>query len=195
MEGFKGARPKKDRRVTAIFRHCQPSQHCSGINSLLIPPDGQALYSASRDATIKKWDITRPQATFVQNFEGHVDWVNDIVTISRLLISCSSDRTVKVWHENGTCAHTDMSHNDCATALAAAPLLNQVFSAGEPRTPTCCTRCTLARLATVHAMLVHTTRTHFNTHATFVSPIAFTCFLLYVKHRRQFAMLGLFVLS
>lgn len=31
------------------------------------------------------------------SFEGHIDWVNDVLLFRDRLVSCSSDRTVKIW--------------------------------------------------------------------------------------------------
>lgn len=30
-------------------------------------------------------------------FEGHVDWVNDVLLYQDRLVTCSSDRAVKIW--------------------------------------------------------------------------------------------------
>lgn len=124
-----GVKPKKERRLTAIFRQSDAA-HCGGINSLLVSQDGQSLFSASRDATVKQWDITRGQPRLLQSFEEHVDWVNDIALAGSFLLTCSSDKTVKVWRSDGACVHTSASHSDCAMALAAAPDAQCAFSAG-----------------------------------------------------------------
>ena len=31
------------------------------------------------------------------SFEGHTDWVNDIVLVNDILVSCSNDKTVRIW--------------------------------------------------------------------------------------------------
>ena len=33
------------------------SQHCSGVESVLVVPGYKILFTASRDSTIKRWDI------------------------------------------------------------------------------------------------------------------------------------------
>lgn len=100
------------------------TQHCAGVQSLALTPDGGQLFTASRDSTIKRWAVTPqaaaaaaapgggdaprspppvpppvpPSASFLQVLRGHTDWVNDVVLLGRdHLVSCSSDNTVKLW--------------------------------------------------------------------------------------------------
>ncbi len=45
-----------------------------------------------------RWDVQGTEAQFQTSFEGHVDWVNDVALVSNLLVSCSNDKTVKLWN-------------------------------------------------------------------------------------------------
>jgi WD repeat-containing protein 48 len=79
---------------------CTALQHCAGVNALAASPDGRFLWTASRDSLIKRWDVCGPEPRLIADFEGHVDWVNDIVSLQQqneLLVSCSSDKTLRVW--------------------------------------------------------------------------------------------------
>lgn len=68
-------------------------QHRSGVNALAATqaagPAGVRLYTGSRDATVRAWDVPRPaSATTTVTasaacFEGHSDWVNDVVLVDR----------------------------------------------------------------------------------------------------------------
>lgn len=109
------ARQGEDTRpVTFVFPPAKdPSErilqmgHCSGVNSLRTSYDFQGmerLWTASRDSLVKAWDIVPSQGNrddrvqLVAEYEGHVDWVNDIVVVNRGLISsCSSDGTIRLW--------------------------------------------------------------------------------------------------
>lgn len=53
--------------------------------------------SASHDNTIKEWNISKMELLSI--FSGHTDWVYDleIDTINNNLISCSLDKTIKIW--------------------------------------------------------------------------------------------------
>jgi hypothetical protein len=41
--------------------------------------------------------VNNAKPTCEASFEAHIDWVNDITLVQELLISCSSDKTVKAW--------------------------------------------------------------------------------------------------
>ncbi len=48
--------------------------------------------------------MSGPEPSLEVSFEGHADWVNDLALIGDLLITCSNDRTVRLWRagsENG----------------------------------------------------------------------------------------------
>jgi WD40 repeat protein len=80
--------------------------HHLSVFSLIFSADGKALYSGSRDAHIKKWDLnlllsTDPTIAFVLNdVVGHWFAVNDLILASdnRLLVSASMDKTIKFWN-------------------------------------------------------------------------------------------------
>jgi WD repeat-containing protein 48 len=126
-------------------------QHCAGINSVVISPDASTLWTASRDSIIKKWSIPSSNTassisatsspTLETDYEGHIDWVNSITLLNRdALVSCSSDKTIRVWKAQGEeesgnstvnrseaclCGHTDY-----ITSLAAATSRPLVASGG-----------------------------------------------------------------
>ena len=60
-------------------------------------PDGQTLASASRDKTIKLWDVQTGKLQ--RTLEGHGADVYGVVFSPRgdLLASCSGDRTIRLW--------------------------------------------------------------------------------------------------
>ena len=94
------------------------------------------VWTASRDSLVKEWkgrysgqrydgnscsvgvhkSDMQIHASFglEHKYEGHIDWVNDVVKIGGpstqedTLVSCSSDRTIRVWHMHGM----DAGHND-----------------------------------------------------------------------------------
>eukprot|EP00271_Cylindrocystis_brebissonii_P020851 TRINITY_DN713_c0_g2_i5.p1 TRINITY_DN713_c0_g2~~TRINITY_DN713_c0_g2_i5.p1 ORF type:complete len:1017 (-),score=193.27 TRINITY_DN713_c0_g2_i5:791-3841(-) len=97
----------------------------------------EVLFSGSRDGTIKCWSSregdTRAQHRYGLTMESHVDWVNDLTMVgSELLLSCSSDTTIKAWHPflSTDCVRTFRHHNDYVTSLAAARDTNLVASGG-----------------------------------------------------------------
>ncbi|QDZ18980.1 WD40 repeat domain-containing protein [Chloropicon primus] len=96
----------------------EAGSHCGAVNSLAVgtglpPSDGrrggkECLFTASRDATIKRWQIGAGDglggAKLEMSFEGHVDWVNDVAVLEKenTLVSCSNDRTVRLWRANAS---------------------------------------------------------------------------------------------
>lgn len=48
-----------------------------------------------------RWSLASEQPALQTSYEGHVDWVNDVALLGDLLVSCSSDRTLRVWSAQG----------------------------------------------------------------------------------------------
>lgn len=74
------------------------SGHSSDVNSLVFTPDSKGLISASRDKTVKMWDLLT--YTVSRNFPGHSEEVYSValgLPESNLLVSGSADKTVKTW--------------------------------------------------------------------------------------------------
>jgi WD40 repeat protein len=62
------------------------------------------LFTASRDRMVKLWSVSfaasrKDPSRLLCNFDGHMDWVNQIKLIeeANTLVSCSNDTTIKVW--------------------------------------------------------------------------------------------------
>ncbi|XP_053213727.1 kinesin-like protein KIF21A isoform X2 [Panonychus citri] len=72
--------------------------HYDGIESLAL--SGDTLFSASRDACIKKWDLTLPHKKLVQSInQAHKDWIQALAIkkdASTLISGCRSG-FVKLW--------------------------------------------------------------------------------------------------
>jgi len=75
--------------------------HLFTINAIRYSPDQRLFATASRDKTIKIWDSKEFRLLKVLEAirdKGHVNSVNDLLWLSKdRLISCSDDRTIKVW--------------------------------------------------------------------------------------------------
>ncbi|CAI2176828.1 6755_t:CDS:10 [Funneliformis geosporum] len=91
---------------------------------------------------VKNWEIDEnassssqptPKSTFRQSFQSHTDWVNDIILChnNEALISCSSDRTMKLWFPHKTSIPCTIGyHTDYIKALAYASGPGWVASGG-----------------------------------------------------------------
>eukprot|EP00775_Hariotina_reticulata_P005150 gene5150-5390_t len=130
--GAIGQREKRKERLTIIFRHNSANQHVSGIEALAVSPDSSSLYTASRDSSVRRWDVTASKPACQASFEGHIDWVNHLLLYKDRLVTCSSDKTVKIWQtdEEVRCLHTVQHHSDYVTCLAASEAAGKLVSAG-----------------------------------------------------------------
>ncbi|KAL1924391.1 uncharacterized protein VTP21DRAFT_7426 [Calcarisporiella thermophila] len=95
---------------------------------------GQMMWRVDTEAL----EAQSPKSTFSQAFQGHTDWVNDIALChnNRILISASSDRTLKLWlpfSDTPTVSTTIGHHSDYIRCLAHAPGAGWVASGGFDR--------------------------------------------------------------
>ncbi|KAL3143253.1 hypothetical protein ABBQ38_002103 [Trebouxia sp. C0009 RCD-2024] len=111
-----------------------PLQHCGGVNALASLPSESKLFTASKDSTVKRWGLQDTQPALEASFEGHSDWVNDIIVVEDVLISCSSDTTVQFWKADQPGAHEPLAtfnqHTDYVNCLAGGKSRAKVASAG-----------------------------------------------------------------
>jgi WD40 repeat protein len=103
------------RIVISIYKHDQR------IINMRFAPDGCLLLSScDHTASIILFDV-HSRVELDISLEGHMNWVNDITAIptSHNCVTCSGDRTVKVWDsQTGACLHTLSQHTDAVIALA-----------------------------------------------------------------------------
>lgn len=74
--------------------------HDHNVSSVSFVPAGDFLLSASRDKTIKMWEVATGYC--VKTFTGHREWVR-MVRVNAdgsLMASCSNDHSVRVWQTN-----------------------------------------------------------------------------------------------
>ncbi len=79
--------------------------HWYTINSIAIHPERHVFATASRDKTIRIWEMASFQllkTLDAQKSKGHINSVNDLCWSKdgQLLISASDDRSIIVWHLN-----------------------------------------------------------------------------------------------
>jgi WD40 repeat protein len=72
--------------------------HIRRVLGVAVTADGRFAISASRDRTLKVWDLATGQT--VRTLEGHTSDVNGVVVMAdgRFAVSASHDKTLKVWN-------------------------------------------------------------------------------------------------
>jgi WD40 repeat protein len=109
--------------------------HTSLVRSVAFSPDGRRLASASRDGTVKIWDVATGQAIFTPH--GHEDYVLS-VTFSpdgRWLASASMDQTVKIWDAgSGQLVRSLHGHAGFVYCVTYSPDTRQLASASADQT-------------------------------------------------------------
>ncbi|GAB7340287.1 hypothetical protein MBLNU457_6746t2 [Dothideomycetes sp. NU457] len=103
------------------------------------PMSGNLLASASRDKTIRIWDVTTGYC--VKTIRGHADWVRDVASSfdGRWLLSVSNDQTARLWDTaSGDQKVTFVSHEhviECCTFAPPAAYSNLASLAGLKKPP------------------------------------------------------------
>ena len=107
----------------------------SSVTDVAVTPDGKRAVSASRDKTLKVWDLDTGRALL--RLEGHSGSVRGVaVTLSgKRAVSASDDETLKVWDlDTGLALRTLEGHSSCVTCLAVTADGKRAVSASMDET-------------------------------------------------------------
>jgi platelet-activating factor acetylhydrolase IB subunit alpha len=86
------------------------------------PSSGNLLVSASRDQTLRIWDVSTGYC--VKTIRGHADWVRDVSPSfdGRWLVSTGNDRTARIWDAlSGEHKATMLGHEHYVECCVFAP--------------------------------------------------------------------------
>ncbi|KAJ3115302.1 hypothetical protein HDU96_000853 [Phlyctochytrium bullatum] len=106
--------------------------HSNAVSALCIT--GGRLYSASKDSTIKEWDMLTGEC--LRTFVGHTRWVRAIAVGAGRLFSGSWDDTVREWDlETGECVRVfEGAHELGINAVVVDEEGGRLYSGSDDRT-------------------------------------------------------------
>lgn len=114
-----------------------------GVTSVALSADGQIAVSASRNKTLKVWDISAllnaglEMVQELRTLQGHSDAVLGVAlsTDGRLAVSASRDKTLKVWDvATGRELHTLQGHSYDVSSVALSADGRLIISASSDQT-------------------------------------------------------------
>jgi WD40 repeat protein len=111
------------------------SGHTDSVNGVAVSPDGRYVLSASKDHTVKVWELSSGKE--VRTLSGHTSSVWDVAVSpdGRYVLSASGDNMVKVWElSSGKEVRTLSGHTDSINGVAVSPDGRYVLSASEDKT-------------------------------------------------------------
>ena len=111
------------------------SGHTESVTSVVVYSDSTRAVSASRDQTLKVWDLQKGIELFT--LRGHTAAVNSVVVYSngKRAISASDDRSLRIWNlDTGLELQTLLSHEDKVNAVAVYADGKRAVSASDDRT-------------------------------------------------------------
>lgn len=103
---------------TWVARSLHPP-HYDGVTSIAVASQRQRFYSASRDRSIKEWDLISG-SNVTHALHVHGDWITSLVMSESedVLFSASRDSTIKAWDANLTCLAVLRGHRGAVTGLS-----------------------------------------------------------------------------
>jgi len=101
------------------------SEHKDRVLAVTVAGEGEVVFSASADCSIKKWDVATGRC--LETLSGHSDWVSCLLVSEGSLFSGSWDSSIRKW-DVATCRFIAElnAHNDPIYCLAAG--VGVVFS-------------------------------------------------------------------
>ncbi len=125
---------------TLVLKH-EWMAHMNSVFALKYSPDGNLLYSGSRDARLNVWDATSGY-THLEEVVAHLYAINhlDFSPDGKHFVTCSMDRSVKIWQAGKVMLlkvidrARHAGHGTSVNRVLWSSFQNQVLSASDDRT-------------------------------------------------------------
>lgn len=117
--------------------------HGAEVWSVNFSPDGELIVSGGNDNKVQLWNRNgKKRATFVDPSlpdDDGISHAQEVTSVSfspnsQLIASASRDRTVKLWHRDGTLLHTLTGHQNSVYSVSFSPDGKLVASASHDKT-------------------------------------------------------------
>lgn len=102
--------------------------HDHSVSSVAVIPTTDIIVSASRDKTIKLWEMASGYC--VKTLVGHLEWVRNVSPSEdgRLLVSCSNDQTARLWDvQKGETKMDFRGHDHVVECVIFLPVVSYPF--------------------------------------------------------------------
>ena len=102
----------------------------SSVNAVCFSPDGKSILCGLFNKYLDLFDVSTHQ--LVKRFDSHENSVRSVAFSPKnnLIVSGSTDRTVKLWDIKGFLVHT-FNHNDLVHSVAFSPNVERILSASD----------------------------------------------------------------
>lgn len=104
--------------------------HQNPVYAVAVKADGTVGYSVGEDNQLRAWKAA-PEGKQIRNTGGHGKVILKLASHPKqpLLVTCSADKTVRVWNaDNGAAVRTLSGHDDYVYAVAISPDGNLIAS-------------------------------------------------------------------
>ncbi len=107
--------------------------HQDQVWHLAFSPNGKTIASASRDTTVKLWNLEGKELATLQGHTEPVDWVS-FSPNGNLIATGSFDETIRLWSQDGRELQTLKGHTGEVYSVNFSPDGKQLISTGEDST-------------------------------------------------------------